>query len=417
MTAPETTDRRAPTQTRTFTGTFGEIVVQVRRTSAALNWISRAAWVLLAVGLVSLLAGRRLGWIELVVLGAGFLSCLLGAAVFAIGRHPYEIGLRLREGRIVVGERAMGGVDVRNIGDRSVLPARIELPVGPSVAKFALPGLAPGEEHDELFAIPTQRRGVITVGPVSSVRGDPLGLIRRAVLWTQPQELFVHPRTIRMGSSAAGFLHDLEGQETRDVTNADLSFHALREYGPGDDRRYVHWRSSAKTGTLMVRQFEETRRSHMVVALSAQDRDYAESEEFELAISAVGSLGLEAIRSVKDLTAMATHEVIPSTTSRQLLDGLTRLESVSSPLTLVDLARSVTRDVLRATVVVLVCGSSVSARDIRAAGAVLPLGVRALAIQTETGAERGVSRLGSVTVLKLGALEDLPRGFRRMERI
>lgn len=417
MTAPETTDRRAPTQTRTFTGTFGEIVVQVRRTSAALNWISRAAWVLLAVGLVSLLAGRRLGWIELVVLGAGFLACLLGATIFAIGRHPYEIGLRLREGRIVVGERAMGGVDVRNIGERSVLPARIELPVGPSVAKFSLPGLAPGEEHDELFAIPTQRRGVITVGPVSSVRGDPLGLIRRAVLWTQPQELFVHPRTIRMGSSAAGFLHDLEGQETRDVTNADLSFHALREYGPGDDRRYVHWRSSAKTGTLMVRQFEETRRSHMVVALSAQDRDYAESEEFELAISAVGSLGLEAIRSVKDLTAMATHEVVPSTTSRQLLDGLTRLESVSSPLTLVDLARSVTRDVLRATVVVLVCGSSVSARDIRAAGAVLPLGVRALAIQTETGAERAVSRLGSVTVLKLGALEDLPRGFRRMERI
>ncbi|HLS14090.1 MAG TPA: DUF58 domain-containing protein, partial [Beutenbergiaceae bacterium] len=196
-----------------------------------------------------------------------------------------------------------------------------------------------------------------------------------------------------------------------------LSFHALREYGPGDDRRYVHWRSSAKTGTLMVRQFEETRRSHMVVALSAQDRDYAESEEFELAISAVGSLGLEAIRSSKDLTAMATHEVIPSTTSRQLLDGLTRLESVSSPLTLVDLARSVTRDVLRATVVVLVCGSSVSARDIRAAGAVLPLGVRALAIQTETGVERGVSRLGSVTVLKLGALQDLPRGFRRMERV
>src|SRR5690625_128542 len=109
MTAPHTTDRHPPTQTRTFTGTFGEIVVQVRRTSAALNWISRAAWVLLAVGLVSLLAGRRLGWIELVVLGAGFLSCLLGAAIFAIGRHPYEIGLPLREGRIVVGERAKIG--------------------------------------------------------------------------------------------------------------------------------------------------------------------------------------------------------------------------------------------------------------------------------------------------------------------
>src|SRR5699024_4721769 len=123
-----------------------------------------------------------------------------------------------------------------------------------------------------------------------------------------------------------GFLHDLEGQETRDVTNADLSFHALREYGPGDDRRYVHWRSSAKTGTLMVRQFEETRRSHMVVAMSANERDYGDPEEFELAISALGSLGLEAIRGSKDLTAMATDGVIGSATSRRLLDDLTRLE-------------------------------------------------------------------------------------------
>src|SRR5690625_2489444 len=403
--------------TSTITQTVSDIVGQVRRRTQALSWVSRAAWVLLALGTAALVGGYFSGWIEIRVLGAGFLGAVGAAAIFAIGRHPYAINLRLREGRVVVGQRAMGGVDVRNTGDRPVLPARIEMPVGQSRASFALPAMAPGQEHDELFVIPTHRRGVITVGPVSSVRGDPLGLVRRSVLWTEPEELYVHPATVRMGSSAAGFLHDLEGQETRDVTNADLSFHALREYGPGDDRRYVHWRSSAKTGTLMVRQFEETRRSHMVVALSAQDRDYAESEEFELAISAVGSLGLEAIRSSKDLTAMATHEVIPSTTSRQLLEVFTRLESVSSPLTLVDLARSVTRDVLRATVVVLVCGSSVSARDIRAAGAVLPLGVRALAIQTETGVERGVSRLGSVTVLKLGALQDLPRGFRRMERV
>lgn len=417
MTTLEPTARPAGTQTRSVTRTVGSLVGQVRRTSQLLTWVSRAAWVMLAVGLVALVAGRRLGWVELVIVGAGFLACLIGAAVFAIGRHPYAISLRLREGRVVVGERAMGGVDVRNVGDRSVLPARIELPVGPTTASFALPALAPEEEHDELFAIPTIKRGVITVGPVSSVRGDPLGLIRRAVLWTEPEELYVHPRTVRMASSAAGFLHDLEGQETRDITNADLSFHALREYGPGDDRRYVHWRSSAKTGTLMVRQFEETRRSHMVVALSSQERDYDDPEEFELAISAMGSLGLEAIRASKDLTAMASHEVIPSTTSRRLLDELTRLELIRNPTTVVDLARSVTRDVQRATVVVLLCGSAVSPRDIRAAGAVLPVGVSALAIQTRLGSVPQVHRLGSVTTLELGALEDLPRGFRKLERV
>src|SRR5690625_1274615 len=403
--------------TSTITQTVSDIVGQVRRRTQALSWVSRAAWVLLALGTIALVGGYFSGWIELRVLGAGFLGAVGAAAIFAIGRHPYAINLRLREGRVVVGQRAMGGVDVRNTGERPVLPARIEMPVGQSRASFALPAMAPGQEHDELFVIPTHRRGVITVGPVSSVRGDPLGLVRRSVLWTEPEELYVHPATVRMGSSAAGFLHDLEGQETRDVTNADLSFHALREYGPGDDRRYVHWRSSAKTGTLMVRQFEETRRSHLVVALSAQLRDYGEDEEFELAISALGSLGLEAIRSSKDLTAMATVEMIATPSTGRLFDDLTRLDFVDTHTTLVDLARMVTRDVQRATVVVLLCGSQVSPREIRAAGAVLPLGVRSLAIQTRIGAEPAVHKLGQVNALTLGDLADLPRGFRKLERV
>src|SRR5690554_5984505 len=112
--------------TSTITRTVGEIVGQMRRSTRALSWISRAAWVLLALGVISLVAGYLAGWIELRVLGAGFVGAVAAAVIFAIGRHPYAINLRLREGRVVVGQRAMGGVDVRNAGDRPVLPARIE---------------------------------------------------------------------------------------------------------------------------------------------------------------------------------------------------------------------------------------------------------------------------------------------------
>jgi uncharacterized protein (DUF58 family) len=312
----------------------------------------------------------------------------------------------------------MGALEVTNVSHRSVLPARIELPVGTAKASFALPTLAGGAEHDELFAIPTERRGVITVGPVSSVRGDPVGLIRRAVLWTEPEELYVHPRTIKIGGSAAGFLHDLEGRETREITNADLSFHALREYVPGDDRRYVHWRSSARTGTLMVRQFEETRRSHLVLGLSVHEQDYGHPDEMELAISAIGSLGLHAIRSESDLTAMTTEEVLPHRSPRQLLDGLTRIEANRNPTSIIDLGRTIARDVQRATVVLLAFGSTVTPDQIRTAGAVLPAGVRALAIRASLGedSELAARRLGNVTVLTLPTLEELPRGFRKVER-
>ncbi|UFU04925.1 DUF58 domain-containing protein [Ruania halotolerans] len=388
----------------------------MRRTTSALSWITLPAWVVLAVGVISWIAGSVLGWMELVVLGAALVATFVVCGFFAIGRHPYAITLRLREGRVVAGERAMGGIEVRNTGSAPVMPARMELPVGPSLARFALPALAPGGEHDELFAIPTERRAVLVVGPVRSVRGDPFGLIRRAVQWTEPEELYVHPRTIPLGSASAGSLHDLEGLASKDVTNSDLSFHALREYVPGDDRRYVHWRSSARVGELMVRQFEETRRTHLVTALSVHGHDYEDADEFELAVSVVGSLGLHTLRSESELSALTQLGAIGTRGPRDLLDSLTRLDTVRRPGRLPDLARVVTRDITRATVAILVCGGGVSHDQLRAAGAVLPVGVRALAVQCRTGVQFSARRLGAVTMLELGRLEDLPRGFRRLQR-
>ena len=99
------------------------------------------------------------------------------------------------------------------------------------------------------------------------MRGDPLGLVRRTVRWTDVTELFVHPRTVSLESLGAGLLRDLEGETTQDLSMSDLAFHALREYQPGDDRRYIHWRSSAKAGRLLVRQFLDTRRSHLSVVV------------------------------------------------------------------------------------------------------------------------------------------------------
>ena len=136
------------------------------------------------------------------------------------------------------------------------------------MAELVLPGLARGAGVQRQVPIPTGRRGVVPVGPVRTVRADPVGLVRRELIWADVAELFVHPRTIGIPSLSTGLIRDLEGKPTRDLSNNDVSFHALREYLPGDERRYIHWKSTARTGKYMVRQFEETRRSHLVVALS-----------------------------------------------------------------------------------------------------------------------------------------------------
>ncbi|MFX4505177.1 DUF58 domain-containing protein, partial [Acinetobacter baumannii] len=80
-----------------------------------------------------------------------------------------------------------------------------------------------------------------------------MGLLRREHAFDDVHDLFVHPRTVALPSTSAGLVRDLEGNATRRLVDADMSFHAIREYVPGDSRRQVHWKSTAKTGRLMVR--------------------------------------------------------------------------------------------------------------------------------------------------------------------
>ena len=100
--------------------------------------------------------------------------------------------LTIEPDRVVVGEQAVGRVEVTNASERRMLPTRLEVPVGKGLARIDAPSLESKAKFDEIFVVPTERRSVIVLGPVQSVRGDPLGLIRRAVSWTEQRPLYVH---------------------------------------------------------------------------------------------------------------------------------------------------------------------------------------------------------------------------------
>ncbi|WP_104082176.1 DUF58 domain-containing protein [Cryobacterium sp. Y11] len=384
-------------------------------------------WAVLGASVLAWLLGERFGWQEFTALALVGVVLLVLAAPFLLGRSAYAITLGLANTHVVVGERAVGSVIVANPSTRTMLPARIELPVGAGLATFHLPRLAPGAEHDDLFTIPTQRRTVLAVGPVRSVRGDALGLFRRVIGWTPAEDLFVHPRTVHLDGSSSGFLRDLEGLPTSDLSNDDVSFHALREYVPGDDLRNVHWRSSARTGTIMVRQFDETRRSHLAIALSRNPLDYAPTtmtadaaavpvgiDEFELAVSVCGSLGLQALTEERQLTVLAQDQILPTRTGKRLLDGLSAIEPGGSRADIVQLARQTGVKVPNASVVVLVFGSTVEPARIRSAASHLPSGVRVIAVRCSRGAALSRRAIADTTVLTVGALSDLPFGMRRV---
>ena len=375
--------------------------------------VSPLGWAAAVTAGAGLAVGRWLGWGEAAALGSAAAGVLVLSLVMTVGRARYALRLELAERRVTVGERAVGGVQVGNAARRRSLPSRLELPVGGAFADLAVPSLRPGGSHEELFAVPTARRAVVVVGPVRSWRGDPLGLVRRTVRWTDPVELFVHPRVVALGGAGAGLLRDLEGQTARELSDTDLSFHALRDYVAGDDRRYIHWRTTARRGQLMVKQFEDTRRTLTAVALADADGDYAADDDLELAVAVTASLGVAAIRDERDVAVLAGPGRLRVSSPPLLLDDCSRFAVAPRGAGVHLLGRRVAREVPDASVAVLVTGALPDDAALRLGARHLPVGVRTLVVRCRPGATAAARTQGVLTVATLGALDDLPRLLRR----
>jgi uncharacterized protein (DUF58 family) len=368
-------------------------------------------------------AGVRLGWVELTSAAAAALGVLLVAVVMTWGRLPHAVRLDLADRRVRVGERAFGGVVVTAPQGRRARPVRLELQVGEGRAELAVPALAPGAEHEELFAVPTDRRAVVTVGPVRAVRGDPLGLAVRHAVTTGAEQLYVHPRVVMLTGADAGLLRDLEGGSTRDLSDADLAFHALRDYVVGDDRRSIHWRTTARRGVLTVKQYEDTRRTQTAVALCTDARDYGRAggaggpgqqpdAELELAVGVVASLGVHVLAEEHPLVVVAGGNRVRATARRPFLDDCSALACVPDGSATAVLGRRVAREAPDVTLAFLVTGSVPDGAALRAAARHVPEGTRTLVLSCVPGADVEVRTQRALSLVRLGSLDDLPRALR-----
>lgn len=400
--------------------TFGERMRErVRKAvdfiAPALQPITGIGWITLFIGAAGLVFGLLLHWREVIILGFAALLLMGLAVLFVLGRTRYRIELDLAYTRVVVGERALGRIEIHSSHSRTLAPASIEVPVGTAVATFDLPRMEPGDVHEDIFAIPTRRRAVLQVGPVRSVRADPMSLLRRQVKWTDPVELFVHPKTVHLETSAHGLVRDLEGITSRELTASDISFHALRDYVAGDDRRYVHWKSSARTGKLMVRQFEQTKRSILALGISTNPDDYGHPDEFEIAISVLGSLGLQAIRDEMDITVTSSAGRLPVAGSKRLLDSLSGLEWSTKNSRFYRLAQQIGREQAGASLVIMHAGTTVKAEEMRRARLLLPSQARVIVFQPQPEGRVAVRELGDAQMVTIDDVQSLPRILRSLE--
>lgn len=369
--------------------------------------VTPTGWAVIALVIVGLVLAVAFQWVEALACALAGVVALLLAAMRVAWRPPHVVSIRVPNERIVAGQTAVGEISVRNERARSARSGIIELPIGTGTGEFVVPPLGAHETWDEMFLISSRHRGLINVGPARAVRSDALGLLRRVRMWDEPVLLHVHPRTVRVPFDATGFQLDVEGVSTGKLSSSDVSFHALRDYEPGDDRRAVHWQSTARLGKLIVRQYEETHRSHHVIVLDTS-RDAWDHDTFETAVSVAGSLGLANLRESRPVSLSTTEGWLPSGVAMRMLDALSEVKARSFG----DLSRRVREAVAQrpgVSALTLIVGPNVT--DIEAAhlARLAPIDVPVSIIRIGAEGVRARRDLGRGVLLDCSTLDDLPR--------
>ena len=357
--------------------------------------VTPIGWAVIIFIIAGLAIAVMLEWVEALACALAGAVALLIAALRVAWRPPHLVSIRVPNERIVAGQTAVGEISVRNERSRSVRSGIIEPPLGAH------------ESGDEMFLISSRHRGLINIGPARAVRSDALGLLRRVRMWDEPVVLHVHPRTVRVPFDATGFQLDVEGVSTGKLSSSDVSFHALRDYEPGDDRRAVHWQSTARLGKLIVRQYEETHRSHHVIVLDTS-RDAWDHDSFETAVSVAGSLGLANLRESRPVSLTTTESWLPSGHAMRMLDALSEVSSRSFG----DLPLRVREAVAQrpgVSALTLIVGPQVSDSEAAHLARLAPIDVPVSIIRIGAEGKRARRDLGRGILLDCSTLDDLPR--------
>lgn len=256
--------------------------------------LTAAGWSVLVVAATLFGGGWAAGHAEPVALGLTGLAVVAVALVDASSAPRLSAERRLNPTRVARGDPAGGVVGVTNMGRRACRGLVVEDHCDGTAVSVRLPVLPAGATTSARYVLPTARRGGIPVGPLHLVRRDLFGLARRTVPIGAAATLLVQPRVAPARLPPSGREHHLEGPTSDTADAGTTTFHALRDYTQGDELRRVHWRATARTGRLMVRQMADVSLPVTTVLLDCRPGSYlgrSPEADFELAVDVAASLG------------------------------------------------------------------------------------------------------------------------------
>jgi uncharacterized protein (DUF58 family) len=193
-------------------------------------------------------------------------------------------------------------------------------------------------------------RGKRRLGALNIRTGYPFGLVWRQVELLPPEEVVVLPA---LGGVHRGrFRRFLRGTDPRRERPrqiairhraAQAEFHGLREWRTGDSPRWIHWRTSARRGTVMVREFEDPQGDDLLVLFDT--RGELPGRRFEARISLAASLCWEWCRQKDQRLVLGVVGAWPEKgADAVVLSGLTGSELARQVLTVLALVEPVSED-------------------------------------------------------------------------
>ncbi len=283
-------------------------------------------------GLAMWVAARLLGspGLEVVGIGIGALP-FLSALAAKRGARRLLVRRRLSDVRVSPGTRVTVSLELEN---RSPMPTsfllledRLPAPLG-RAARLVIGGIRPGLRELATYTLVPQTRGRYLLGPLVVDVSDPFALTRLRLEFDERDELLVSPEIEDLGaapdpSSGPSF----GASRARQLFRTGEEYYTMRAYQEGDDLRRIHWPSVARTGELMIRQDESTRRASGLVFFDTRAAALGRSHTpaFERGVSAAASVGVLLARRGFVLRLATTELPAAALSEDRFLDALTGL--------------------------------------------------------------------------------------------
>jgi uncharacterized protein (DUF58 family) len=176
--------------------------------------------------------------------------------------------------RTQVGEQARERITIRNawplpklwveLRDHSTMPQH-----GSGFVTY----LPAHERRRWVARTPCTMRGKYTLGPATLISGDPFGIFRLERVVEGTSEVLVYPQTSALTGFALPSAELPGGQDVKSrAYQVTPNVATIREYQPGDSFNRIHWRSTARSGQLMVKEFELDPTAEIYIVLDMQER-------------------------------------------------------------------------------------------------------------------------------------------------